>query len=222
MLRSCWTATGIARQVYAHSQEFELSQGAIRPNYNSYIRRLVGLLNLTRQALPDATWINLRRGAKEKFEDEAGMLYLDELSWLYNELGLAAFCQGSLDDAYSLFRNGEHVNELADCDNAGGDRVAESHLNIAIVEIESGRLARAQFHIDRVLSEAAGRFKSEAFGYAGLLHHLSGNYSLAENCYEECLDRLAFENQNLRAQCIFLKHKGDLLRTLVRNPMLNR
>jgi tetratricopeptide (TPR) repeat protein len=51
-----------------------------------------------------------------------------------------------------------------------------------------------------------------ALGYEGLLHHLSGNYDIAEEGYSKAIVILRKESTNFRALSIFHRHRGDLRR----------
>lgn len=151
-------------------------------------------------------------------EDETGILYADELAWLYNELALVAFCQGSPHDAYSLLRMRQDVNDFSER-NELGIRWLQTELALAQVQIERARLPRARYHLDSVLRLGLqlrdDDIVAQARGYAGLVYHLAGDYEKADELYTIAIRTLG-KTLNRRGASIFLRHRGDLRRSLRR------
>lgn len=207
VLRSRWTATSMGRLARLSEDK---AGGRPRAHYDDYQRRLAMLLNAIRAVDPG--------GMETPVADLAvrgdGVLYADELAWLYNELGLVALCQGSMLDAYALFRQGQHVSAAAER-GARGHRWCLAEINLAHVQLERGRLVRARHHLANALRTAAALrdddLATAAVGYSGLLHHLSGEYSSADTHYGRAIN-LAEERGNRRAASIFLRHRSDLWR----------
>ena len=216
LLRSHWTATGIGRQDQLYPQE---TYGP-RAYYDDYQRRLARLLNLIRGTHPDENWLDWlteQDGGdnREEIEVSEGILYADELAWLYNELGLSAYCRGFLRDAYALFRVGQEVNRVAER-GVSGSRMIQSEINLAIVWLELARLPRARRHLERALLLAKGHKGPGAripriHGYLGLVHHLSGENNQAEVSYKKAIKALQ-KIGDRRGMSVFMRNRCDLRR----------
>jgi tetratricopeptide (TPR) repeat protein len=197
-----------------------------RPHYDAYQRRLARLLNAirTRKGMKEL-WLNERstpeedgdlKIAREEVEQQTGVLYADELAWLYNELGLVAFSTGLVPDSYALFRAGQHVNAVAER-GFHGHRWCSSAINLGLVQIERGNLARGRYHLEsavrtaHVLKDVV--LEARARGHLGLVHHLMGNYERAEKLYNKAIKEL-LPIGNHRGASIFLMHRGDLRRRM--------
>ena len=233
--RTCWTAAGISRQ-----SDFNLEPGAraVRPRYNAYLRRIFGIINAVRRAQElaqdpastqleanDMFWLGHQApgdlAAPKERMSEYGILYADELAWLYNEAGQASMMQGELNDAYALLRQGRDFNALVEgYSSAGsitGERWCHSHLNLGIVQLELGRIQNSEAFIKRALARAK-ELKIEdlvarATGYLGLVKHIVGDDDRAQRCYDEAI-LLAVDIDNHRAMSIFYRHRSDLLRRM--------
>jgi tetratricopeptide (TPR) repeat protein len=171
------------------------------------------LLNAIRTAKRMPLWVN-EKGLRNKVERRTGVLYADELAWLYNELGLVAFSTGLVADSYALFRAGQHVNAVAER-GFHGHRWCASEINLGLVQIERGHLVRGRYHLDSAVRTAHSLqddvLKARANGHLGLVHHLMGNYERSGNLYNEAIDQL-LRVGNHRGASIFLMHRGDLRR----------
>jgi tetratricopeptide (TPR) repeat protein len=209
LMRARWTATAIGRHA---ALELERTASGSRPHMDAYMRRLALLLNAVRAQLP-RHWLR-ETEPRGDVEHAEAVLYADELAWLYNELALAAFCQGSQYDAYALYRMGQDVNAFAER-RTYGYRWCESEINLAMVQMERARLSRARYHLDNAVRAAVRlgdpQIEARARGHLGLVHHLSGDYTQAEDLYETALDMLKATG-NRRAISIFRRHRGDLRR----------
>ena len=175
LISSRWRANTIP-------QQFDLADDVTagsRENYTVFNTRLVRLANAIRvlQEEQNALWFSGRKNEGE-IRDKRAVLYADELSWLYNELGMVGYSQGSVNDAYALFRTGQDFNAYIE-GNTHGPRGFQSELNLAGVHIEAGNLPRARYHLEnatRVAQKLDDEARARADGYMGLLHHLSGKY----------------------------------------------
>jgi tetratricopeptide (TPR) repeat protein len=209
LIRSRWTATGVAR--LGGLVEESSASGSVSP-YDQYRQRLARLLNSIRRE-------GVRRDEWDRVPalsiSPEGILYADELLWLYNELALSAFCQGSMPDAHALFRMVEDLVELAEPQNS--ERWGQSEINLGLVQLERGWLRRAQHHFENAMRVGArlpqGDIKSQAIGYLGLVSHLSGEYARAKDQYDTAIESIKLE-PNGRALSIFYRHRGDLQRKL--------
>jgi tetratricopeptide (TPR) repeat protein len=145
-----------------------------------------------------------------------GALYADELAWLYNELGLVAFSTGFMADAYALFRSGQHVNAIAER-GTQGYRWCESEINLGLVQMERGHLARGRYHLENAVRASAKlgvpTLEARATGHLALIHHLTGSYQRSRELYDSAIEVL-LNAGNRRGASIFLRHRGDLLRRM--------
>jgi tetratricopeptide (TPR) repeat protein len=222
LIRSRWTATAIPRLSVV---EPETTLRLPRPHYDAYQRRLARLLNAIRTMYTiRQLWLNEESGsqvaaketARDKVEHEDGVLYADELAWLYNELGLVAFSTGLVADSYALFRAGQHVNAVAER-GFHGHRWCASAINLGLVQVERGNLARGRNHLESALRTAHALddnlLKAQAAGHLGLVHHLMGNYQRSEKLYNRAI-KVLLRVGNHRGSSIFLMHRADLRRRM--------
>ena len=189
VLRSRFSATTVPRLGAFDEEEAGTSPW---PHCDAYQRRLVRLLNCLRS-------------------EEQGIFYKDELVWLYNELALVAFSQGLLADAYALYMASFRMSEIVEVNQ--GVRCAEAKLGLGLVLLERGRLKRSRILIMNALRLAANEplVAARVTGHLGLVEHLSGDYTGAEECYKEAIKKLN-RARNTRAESIFRRHLGDLYR----------
>lgn len=145
-------------------------------------------------------------------------LYRDEIVWLYNEAGLTCLVQGNLTDAVALLRQAIEFNRGID----GREDIGRQHnrisLNLAIVQIERGRLTAARQRLARIRDAEAprgGRVHMLAKGYLGLIDHLTGNVDRAQRQYDAAIDWCR-EDDDVRGAAVFLNHKARLV--AVRDP----
>lgn len=224
LIRSRWTATAIPR---LNVLEPEATLRLPRPHYDAYQRRLARLLNAIRTMNSiDKLWLNEKSPSeagnndrpRPEVEHEDAVLYADELAWLYNELGLVAFSTGLVADSYALFRAGQHVNAVAER-GFHGHRWCASALNLGLVQIERGNLARGRYHLESAMRAAHALedklLKARARGHLALVHHLMGNYQRSEKLYNRAI-KVLLRVGNHRGSSIFLMHRADLRRRMHR------
>lgn len=219
--RSRWTATAIAR---LGTESLDASERLQHTHYGSYMRRLSRLANAARALSGDEGWWD-GEPSGEAIAGEIAKghaLFIDELAWLYNEMGLASFLRGSMPDAQALFRTGRTVNEQVERSlprkEHRGQRWVESQMNLAIVSIERGHLERARKHLKSALSQAGAwkggldpELKARLTGHLALVLHLTGDYTQANRHYRDAI-KGAKEAGNSRAVSLFSKHHADLCR----------
>jgi tetratricopeptide (TPR) repeat protein len=191
-------------------------------SYDCYLRLGLRLLFLIKRIAWDRDktkkeiWDYQDRALGNEKQNLNGILYSDELAWLYNDIGLALSSEGSMVDAYSLWEQGFEINRVTDSEEEGGQYMVQSHLHMAHLFIELGRLPRAaQFLATTARANAIygdPDFAGRILGYRGLLAHLAGNVDEAEKLYEKALQKLAVKGRhNLRAESLFQRHWADLL-----------
>lgn len=140
-------------------------------------------------------------------------LYRDEIVWLYNEAGLTCLVQGNLTDAVALLRQAIEFNRGIDGRENTGRQHNRISLNLAIVQIERGRLSAAQRRLRQIrdAEDVRGdRVFKLATGYLGLIDHLMGNVGKAECQYGEAIDWCR-QDDDMRGAAVFLNHKARLV-----------
>lgn len=143
--------------------------------------------------------------------------YIDEIVWLYNECGVVNLVQGNLAGAVTLIRQAIAINRRIEGEIDDGPMHNRLSLNLAVVQIERGRLDAARERLAQICasetihSRRKGRVWHIAHGYLGLIHHLLGDLETAKKHYREALDILRVYEDN-RACAVFSRHLGDLLR----------
>jgi len=144
--------------------------------------------------------------------------YRDEIIWLYNECGVICLVQGNLLDAVGLFRQAILRNQEIEGFSDAGAQHCRISLNLAIAQIDRGRLSSAISRLDPILShhEPGTDLHAMATGYRALVHHLRGENELALKGYHAALSVLR-EQRDSRAASTFCRHCGDLNRLLKRN-----
>ncbi|SDU13790.1 SIR2 family protein [Stappia sp. ES.058] len=139
-------------------------------------------------------------------------LHRDEIVWLYNEAGLTCLVQGNLTDAVALLRQAIEFNRGIE----GREDIGRQHnrisLNLAIVQIERGRLSAARTRLRRIRDDEnvrGDRVYKLAVGYLGLIDHLMGNVDEAKRQYDETL-AWSRQDDDVRASAVFLNHRARL------------
>jgi tetratricopeptide (TPR) repeat protein len=154
----------------------------------------------------------------DRYEHRDGPLYADELAWLYNEIGLASYAEGSTLDALAGWDQGLEINHIIDRTSQPNSYVIQSLCNLGAADIEYGHLRLASRYLREGLSAScrlndldhAGRF----LGYLALVEHLHGNLVEADALFQRALNEIG--NDNVRARSIFLFHRCNLRVTLGR------
>lgn len=204
MIRSRWSAVGM-------SQLAHIEPSGMRGHYEDYQRRLFRLADGIRRGATDGAW---RRFDSLEPSSPHGILYADELAWLYNELGLVAFIRGFAGNAQSLWLQGLDVNLAAEA-GTQGRRWRQSMLNLAMIQIETGHLIEATVRLDRVLQAARSDgdtpTAARAEGFLGWICHLRGDSTRAHQHYDHAIGELEGTNVQ-RGKSLFLRYRGDLFR----------
>lgn len=162
--------------------------------------------------------INMRDYQPDARFDQLSACYRDEIVWLYNECGVICLSQGILKDAASLLRQALSLNRLIERSEEGGAMQNRIQLNLAVVQIERGRLRSAMNRLTQIVSSerdqgslADQHLVSIAIGYKGVIEALYGRFQSADRLLAEALEGLeAFEDG--RAPAIFYRHRGDVAR----------
>ncbi|MCA1243516.1 SIR2 family protein [Stappia stellulata] len=139
-------------------------------------------------------------------------LHRDEIVWLYNEAGLTCLVQGNLTDAVALLRQAIEFNRGIEGQEDVGRQHNRISLNLAMVQIERGRLSAARSRLRRIRDDEkirGDRVYKLAVGYLGLIDHLMGNIGKAERQYDEAID-WGRQDDDVRAAAVFLNHRARL------------
>lgn len=211
LMRSQWTATSIGRRAHLQMEE---SGSGLRSHYDAYLRRLSRLTNAVRKAQTAGMLLGENVVPDDGCESVDAMLYADELTWLYNELGMVSYCKGSLYDAYGLLRITEDLCVVAERGRRGR-RWCQSEINRGLVDVDGARISRARLHFENASAEARVLDDSEteacAQGFLGLVRHLAGDFQPALSLYSHAIEKLA-TIENRRALSILHRHRADLNR----------
>ncbi len=139
--------------------------------------------------------------------------YRDEIIWLYNECGVVCLVQGNLVDAQTFLRQALKLNRTIEGRGEGGDQHCRIGLNLAMVQIERGRLDSATRRLDDIIhhSSSDSIVHSLALGQKALIYHMRGQLGLAFSNYEAALKHLR-QMEDSRGISIICRHLGDLKR----------
>lgn len=140
-------------------------------------------------------------------------LYLDEIVWLYNELGVISLAQGSLSDALGYLRQAAEQNERVEGRSRNTPIFNHIDLNHAVVQIERGSFNSARRRLDRVYKatrERAFNLHFTALGYRCVLNHLSGARDGLKRDFRRTVKHFEQSNES-RAAALFLMHEGRFL-----------
>jgi tetratricopeptide (TPR) repeat protein len=139
--------------------------------------------------------------------------FAEEIVWLYNECGLLCLIQGKLEAAAGLFRRALRAARQIEAQIERGALWSRVHLNLAMVDIERGRIrdAKAYLTLIRDTRDENPILRLLAQGFIGLTEHLAGDLDLAERIYKDVILDLERYGQS-RSIAIFSRHLADLYR----------
>lgn len=140
-------------------------------------------------------------------------LYRDEIVWLYNEVGLTCLVQGNLIDAVAHLRQAVELNRHIEGKDESGWQQNRISINLALTQIERGRLHSACQRLKLVLAseeKRMGRLYYLANGYLGLADHIMGNSERAESQLRASLTYLR-AREDFRACAVFGNHLARLV-----------
>ena len=187
------------------------------PRWTTYDKYLdtfeIPLANLVKRVAP-SMWDYMDRSHLPTKERSDGPLFADELAWLWNDIALAFYAQGSMPDAHAVFELGYEIDRVTDSYEDGGQYLVQSRLHMAAAFLETGRLDRASEYLaDTEKSNRSFRddeYAGRIAGYKALLAHLRGNVDEANALYEMAEENLRRQGRNLRGRSIFAQHHADL------------
>lgn len=137
----------------------------------------------------------------------------EEIVWLYNECGLFALVQGMLESAAGYFGVALRAAEKIEPTDAHGALWCRIHLNLAVADIERGRIREARKNLQVIYSieDENPILRLLARGYLALVEHYSGNSALAKTWFNEVIEDLDTFGQS-RSVAIFSRHLAELCR----------
>jgi len=202
----CRAAFGVARS------RMEANTTPRWTTYDDYLRILIKIGNLAKKLSP-TLWDYAERHDIRAVEHDFGPFYSDELAWLYNEIGLTCYAEGSMLDAHAVWEQGYEINRVIDSFEEGGRYLFQSLCNLGAVYVHYGILNTAELYLREAEQvnyhlgdeDHAGRIT----GYLGLVQHLRGDLQQADAKYRNAVDTLK-EARNARAESIFQRHRADL------------
>ena len=143
-------------------------------------------------------------------QHQNGILYPEELAWLYNEIGYTYYCEGYVHFSVTVLEHGHEINKRVE-EGETGQFVVQSLLHLAHVHVELGNLDYASEYLDQTAdankSLKSPDYDARIFGYKGLVAHLKGNRIEANRYYKRCWRGIA---KNPRARSKFRQHWADL------------
>lgn len=184
-------------------------------SYNDYFGFILRVADLAKSVCDESLWWDYAdRHDVEAVEDESGPLYADELAWIYNEIGLTSYSEGTMLDAIAAWEQGYEINRAIDSYDEGGNYLFQSQCNLGAAYIHFGNLEIAN-HFLREAERTNHRLDDRDHGgriagYLGLVQHLRGDFKAADLLYEDAIKKVDSAGGNARAASIFLRHHGDL------------
>ena len=210
----CRSAFGVLRSRFCANT---VSRWGSYREYTTMLYRLYDATRLASLASANRVWYHSEFDTKKdiinqkKPEETGPPLYLDELAWLFNELGFSAFSRGNMLDSMVIWQQGLEVNALVDGKSDGVYRF-QSYFNLGVGFIHLGNLYHARTYIDKSL-HIAYEIKDEmlrgrVLGQKALLEYLRGNLDDADKGFDQACKLL---KDNPRGLSVFLTHHGELL-----------
>jgi len=204
----CRDAYGLLRT------QFDSSTAARWRSYDRYMRHGIRLTGLVKElGKPLWAFCEPREIESTYGRRGRGSLYIGELAWLYNDVGLALFCEGQMQDAYSVWEQGYEINQVLEGTQPYGEFVVESLLNLTHVFIELGKVTDAREYLDKAarlnVRLRDGEFRGRILGYQGLCEQIGGNLQRADELYDEC-ERCLRIGDNRRAMSYFLSFQAGI------------
>jgi len=140
-------------------------------------------------------------------------LYLDEIVWLYNEVAVTCLVQGSLLDGIGHARQALFINSKIEGNAPGGRMHNMLSLNLAIMQIERGRLSSAKRRLIEIRNTEKPYNKkvySLAMGYLALISQLTGQHQYAQEEFTLSIEQLRHHGED-RALALMQHHLARLV-----------
>lgn len=151
----------------------------------------------------------------------------EQIIFLYNELGLAYFNEGNIQDALSIWSLAvEWQRVIAHGEEEQGAMYAASlYFHLGMAHMQMGRLGTAEtFYNDAYANAQRYGNRDLAVRSEGMLariEHFRGNIGQANRTYAKVIKELGVMG-NLRAQSYFIRHRASLLIRLGKSEQAER
>ncbi|MDA8747795.1 hypothetical protein N9M66_06250, partial [Litoreibacter sp.] len=157
--------------------------------------------------------IHTMREAEDPKRFRVNALYRDEIIWLYNEVAVTCLVQGNLIDGIGHARQALHLNKEIEGERPGGRMHNMISLNIAIMQIDRGRLASAKRRLREIIHTEDPKHRRVyhlARGYRGLITHLQGNREDAAIEFQKVMKGQSYGEED-RARAILANHYAHVI-----------
>lgn len=182
-------------------------------NYDEYLRLVVRLYD-TAKEISTSHWKHnepTNSGMKKSVAEDFAPLYPDELSWVYNEIGLVSRSMGNNLNASALWEQGYEISKLIDRDREGR-YLFQSNFSLGTIYIYYGKLNYAKRYLNDAL-EIANKLENKKLanrvvGFIALTKYLQGNLEEADTDFKNACEGLT---NNQRARAVFYGYHGELM-----------
>jgi len=149
----------------------------------------------------------------ETLETRINALYFDEIVWLYNEVAVICLVQGALVDGIGHVRQAIKINKEIEGDFNNGPMHNMLSLNLAIIQLERGRLNSANRRLQEIITNETGIGKRVALlasGYKALISQLQGRLNEAREEFGRIIPELEKDDE-VRALAVMIHHQARLV-----------
>jgi hypothetical protein len=107
--------------------------------YSDYLELLIHITDLAR-SYSGGQWRRAFRedGPNNVYRSRDAILRPEQLAWLYNEIVLTHYLQGSSVDALGIWQQGYEINRLVDSNESIGEYIFQSYCNLGAANIQYG------------------------------------------------------------------------------------
>lgn len=185
---------------------------------DDYIQIVTEMLDLCRELEPTGRWMFSSDPARTLAQPGSGLLFGDEVAWLYNDLGLAYLLSGELLDALAVWEEGYEVNKALRQTGLGQYYTFQSYCNLGAAYIQYGRLGVAESYLLRALE--ANRYIQDADHdvrircYLDIIKQYRGNSVEAEAGFRDLLELVLkpdTKDTNHRISSIARRHLAEIV-----------
>ncbi len=208
-------ALGIVRSVFSvgvvsRFHDFEESRGKLMGGEGYFEQHRQKVELLIRRGVQQRVLKVIKSNGEVEYQSA---FMAEEIVWLYNECGLFYLVEGRLDLAAQRFEMALAMARRQEDRLGRGALWCRIHLNLAVVDIERGRLREARVYLQQIRDVADENpiLRVLAQGYLAVVEHYSGNLQVAVALYDKVIHDLDQYGQS-RSVAIFCRHLSDLYR----------
>lgn len=214
-LRSIYSVGVVARfSTYEH-EGLETPESGYFETHRQRVRWMLRLAARLDGQLTDPRAESRLRG-DEALQSVRGTFHAEEIVWLFNECGVISLAQGRFSDAVALLIQARRIAKSLIEKRGWGALHARIDVNLAIAEIERGRLREAVERLERVRDEGENETKALVAisqGYLALIDDLRGDQPSANARYRTVIKKL-IEIKRYRSAAIFSVQHAECLQRL--------